>query len=170
MTYLKGVPEQIRLFAFAFGFGFMLGIVYDIFRTLRLIISGGKRVVFVADITYFIAAAVLNFCFVLVFNDGEMRGFILAGEALGWLVYYFSLGLLTVRAGNAVIKAVRRAVRAVFGIIAKPFLFIFRKITRKVKKITAFLSKINRKSYKKAKIYLQKQHNLLYNLISYMRR
>lgn len=170
MTYLKGVPEQTRLFAFALGFGFMLGIVYDVFRTLRLIVSDGRGLVFAADVIYFFASAVLTFCFVLVFNDGEMRGYILAGEAIGWLVYYFSLGMLTVRAGNLIIRAVRCTVGVISGAIARPFKFVFRKLSKKIKKIGAFLSKTNRKSYKKTKIYLQKQHNMLYNFFSCMRR
>ena len=170
MVYLSGVAEQTQLFLYAFGFGFVLGIIYDIFRIVRLIFSGGRGAVFVADILYLAVCAVLTFSFVLTLSSGVLRGYILAGEILGWLVYYFSLGLLCVKVSNRVIRLGRRVLRGTFSLLSRPIKFISRKLCILIKKNGRFLAKINRKTGKKLKFYLQKYYCMLYNYNSCMRK
>lgn len=169
MVYLSGVAQQTQLFLYAFGFGFVLGIFYDVFRIIRLIFSGGKSVVFAADILYLALCTLLTFYFVLVLNSGQFRGYIIAGEILGWLVYYFSLGVLAVRVSNSIIKFGRRMLAGFIKLIKRPTNFIIRKVKGLMKKNALFLAKTNRKIYKKSKFYLQKHHSMLYNYLSYMR-
>jgi xanthosine utilization system XapX-like protein len=46
--------EQLNLFLLSLGAGFVLGVVYDILRTIRLTISKGKTIIFIFDILYFL--------------------------------------------------------------------------------------------------------------------
>ena len=61
MTYLVSGPQQVRIFLYAVGFGFFIGIVYDLFRTLRLMLSGGKKAFIVSDILFSLAAGSVSY-------------------------------------------------------------------------------------------------------------
>ena len=164
MVYISSLAQQTRLFLYAFGFGFLLGILYDVFRTVRLIFSNSRLAAWVADIVYLICVSLLTFGFVLVLNSGKLQGYVLAGEVLGWLVYYFSTGSIAVRVSNAIIKAVRTVSSGVFNAAKSPFLFVGGKIKKKSRKTSDFFKKTFRKFKKNNKMLLQNQHNILYNV------
>lgn len=160
MDYIQGLAEQTEIFFYSLGFGFLLGILYDVFRTLRMIISRSKGFTFFMDLLYFAVCAVLTFCFIMVVDSGKVRIYVALGEALGWLIYYFSFGAIAIKVSGAVVRGVRSA----FSAISKPFRRIFGKIRRKFMKIAAFLKKNIRKSDKKTKFILQKHRSIVYNL------
>ncbi len=166
MIYLQGVAEQTRLFLLSIGFGFLLGILYDVFRTVRLIISDSKGFVLFMDLLYSVFCTFLNFCFILAFDYGEVRIYTVLGETLGWLIYYFSFGTIAIRVSRALSKAVKKLV----FMILKPFNFIFRKMKSFMYSVLKFFKKIFRKSTKKTKFSLQKQQGIVYNLIGYLEK
>ena len=163
MEYIQGLPTQTGLFFLSLGFGFLLGILYDIFRMIRMIISGSEKFVFAADMLYFLLCGVLSFFFILVTDDGRLRFYTVIGEALGWMIYYFSFGTVAMKLTVSVVRISKR----VFSVVFKPIKFIFRKIMSFIKKIAKFLKKSIRKTDKKSKFNLQKQKSLVYNLYSY---
>ncbi len=83
---------QSMIFIFSCLLGAALGFVYDCFRFIRMMINPRNIFIFAQDIIYFFISAVITFLFVLVFNDGESRFYILAGEGIGWIVYHLTLG------------------------------------------------------------------------------
>ncbi len=165
MVYIQGLAEQTRIFFYALGFGFLLGILYDLFRTLRMIISRSKPFVFFMDLLYFAVCAFLTFCFILVADSGKIRAYVALGETLGWLIYYFSFGTIAMKFTSAVLRGFRALTAAVF----KPIRRIFSKISRKTEKLGVFGKKIIRKSDKKTKFILQKYNSIVYNLYSYIK-
>ena len=92
--YMLTIADQTRLFLLALGLGFLLGIVYDLFRVVRMAFTMRRVGVFIQDVLFFLTCAAATFLFLLAVNQGEIRGFIIAGEGLGFLIYYFSFGLL----------------------------------------------------------------------------
>lgn len=163
MDYIQGIAAQTEIFLYAFGFGFMLGILYDVFRTLRMIISGSKGFVLFMDLLYFAVCTFLTFCFVLAVDSGRIRIYVAAGEILGWFVYYFSFGAIAIRAGNAVVSFFKR----VFSAAVKPVKRVSGKILRKIGKIKNICKKNTRKFDKKQKFILQKYRGIVYNLLGY---
>ncbi len=163
MEYIQGLPTQTSLFLYSLGFGFLLGILYDLFRTLRMIISNARVFVFAVDILYFLACGVLSFFFLLVTDEGKLRLYTVLGETLGWMIYYFSFGAIAMKLSSAAVKGIKRF----FGFIFKPIIFLFRKIMRLIKKSSVFFKKRIRKTNKKSKFILQKQKSIVYNLYSY---
>ena len=89
--------NQFLMVLYSAALGVCLGIFYDIFRITRLIINPKNLSVFIQDIVYFLVSGLITFLFVLIFNYGESRFYILAGEALGWIIYHISLGDLIYR-------------------------------------------------------------------------
>ena len=81
------ISEQLAMFVRAILLGASLGLVYDLFRTLRRL--GGRVWGGVLDGTYCVLAVCSLFLFVMA-GDGEMRLFVPAG-ALGGAVLFFCL-------------------------------------------------------------------------------
>ncbi len=84
--------NQFLMVLYSLMLGAFLGVFYDIFRILRLLINPKNLSVFIQDIIYFLISGFVTFVFVLIMNSGESRFYILAGEALGWILYHVSLG------------------------------------------------------------------------------
>lgn len=166
MDYIQGLAEQTEIFLYSLGFGFLLGILYDVFRTLRLIISSSRLFVFIWDLIYFAVCAFLTFCFIMVIDSGKVRIYVALGEILGWLIYYFSFGAIAIKLSNAVISFLRRIFTAIF----KPIKRIFVWFCKKIRKTGVFCKKIIRKSDKKAKFNLQKYKGIVYNLNSCIKK
>ncbi len=163
MDYIQGLSVQTEIFLLSLGFGFLLGIFYDIFRTLRLVISRSAGFTVFMDILYFVLCAFLVFFFNLVLDEGKIRLYVLLGDLLGWLIYYFSLGEISVRLSNSIILSVRKF----FYVVSKPFLRFGNRLKRKNKKCVCFFKKIIKKLIKKSKFNLQKYKGLVYNLNGY---
>lgn len=160
MTYLVSGSQQIRIFLYAIGFGFFVGILYDIFRTLRLILTNGKRAFWVSDILFSLAAGLFTFLFALVQLDGNIRGYALFGELLGFLIYSVTFGVFFAKLSNRIVHGIYR----VFQTLAKPFLYLYRKSHKFFRKNVEKVRKKAEISAKKSKFHLKSAKGLLYNL------
>ena len=84
MAIGQPVSEQLALFLRAVALGAVLGLIYDLFRTLRTL--GGKLWGGVLDALFCLVAAASLFLFVMA-GDGEMRIFVVLGTAGGMLLF-----------------------------------------------------------------------------------
>lgn len=159
MTYLVSSPQQLRTFLYAVGFGFFIGILYDLFRTLRLLLWNGKRAFLISDVLFSLAAGFFTFLFALSQLDGNIRGYALFGELLGFLIYSVTFGVFFSKLSDRLVRMLSR----VLHILSKPFLYLygkacrfFRKNVQKVRKKASF-------SVKKSKFHLKNIKEMLYN-------
>ena len=51
--YMLTIADQTRLFLLALGLGFLLGIVYDLFRVVRMAFTMRRVGVFIQDVLFF---------------------------------------------------------------------------------------------------------------------
>jgi len=79
------------------GAGVFLGAYYDIFRIFRTVFRSENRAVFFQDLFYMLSAAFVTFLLALGVNYGEVRFYILAGEIIGWCLYYLTVGMVTIQ-------------------------------------------------------------------------
>lgn len=165
MVYIQGITDQTRLFLFSVGFGFLLGVLYDIFRTLRMIISERAFFVITMDILYFCTCAFCNFCFAMALDNGRIRAFVALGEALGWIIYYFSFGAIALKVAARTVRLVHGAAALIFAPVKR----LARVIRRRRAKSAAFLKKTLQKNDKNAKFILQKHRGIVYNVLGYYR-
>ncbi len=163
MDYIQGLSEQTEIFFLSLGFGFLLGVVYDVFRVVRLIISRSAWFTVFMDILYFLICAFLIFSFNLVVDSGKIRVYVLLGDMLGWFIYYFSLGAITARLSNKFVSSARRLMTVIF----RPVCRLKNRFDRKMSGFVSFPQKIMRKIKKKAKYDLQKYTSMVYNLNGY---
>ena len=85
------ISDQLALFLRAVALGASLGLVYDLFRTLRTL--GGKLWGGILDVLFCLMAAASLFLFVMA-GDGEMRIFVVLGAAGGMLLFLCLAGPL----------------------------------------------------------------------------
>jgi Spore cortex protein YabQ (Spore_YabQ). len=123
------LDSQLQGFLVSVLTGVLLGALYDIFRIYRTVFRPEKRAVFFQDLFYMICAAFVTFLLALGVNYGEIRFYILAGEAIGWCLYYLTIGMVTVQVFRFVSRILRRyLIYPVKRVFHRIFHWIFHKL------------------------------------------
>lgn len=153
------VLEQTTIFFFAIIMGAVLSVAYDFVKILKIVLKLDGIKTFFLDILYFFAGGILTFLFLIAFNDGEVRFYVIIGEIVGFYLYRLMVG-------TAIVKFVCRFLRLTRK-IAVPILNFLR---LKIKKIVLFLASPLLLLYGKisciAKKSLQISKKMLYNPLS----
>lgn len=158
--------QQFTAFLISILLGAVFCVVYDCIRVMLRKHNSGGVVVFLADVLFFCAIGTVTFVFFLLFFKGMIRIYIFLGEALGFIVFRFTLsslfrGLLEGCAMlvSKIIKALIFPLNKLLILIKKrsnKVLVLFRKkaksILRTVRKKWSKSSKDNKKIESKAKI------------------
>lgn len=162
--YSLSLAQQTKGFLFALGMGFLLGILYDLIRIIRISISRGKVAVIVCDIIFCAIACLCTFLFCLTVNEGEIRLYLVLGEVAGFFTYYFSLGAIIFSCSERIIEFIKKIMRSVFGVILFPFKWIFEKFWKVFNKLIKKSRKNTKKLKNKSNFLLKVNKLLLYNL------
>lgn len=121
---------QLLIFGYSCALGAGLGLLYDFFRIVRMMINPHNIAVFIQDVVYFIISGIITFLFVLGFNSGEARFYILAGEGIGWIIYHITLGEVIYRCSGGMVRF---------------FSFKIKHISNKIKNFVNFTAKNKQK-------------------------
>ena len=156
--------EQLSIFLASLGAGFLLGILYDVLRALRLSITLSKVAIVIFDLLYFFLFGLFSFLFILALNKGEIRSYIIAGELIGALFYYVSFGIVAIKFTDLFVKTLRRFYAIIFRLISAPFRFIKRIFSYLRIKINKLFKKTEKNSQKMRKKHLPKLRIYVYNL------
>ena len=162
------VTSQITIFLFAMLLGAFLSLFFDGFRIMNAVLKVNLKRIFFEDVIYFVLSAIITFTYILVMNSGEIRVYIVLGEAIGWLIY-------RVTVGKFVYKLILTVVKFLSKWLSKLKRFFISKIPRdKMRKLTnkfktmkskfiknskspkKFLQKMRKKIKAKTKINLDK--------------
>lgn len=163
---MYSVPQnqQLIIFLCSLGVGFLLGVLYDILRTLRLTLTKSKIALIIFDIIYFILFGFFTFLFILAMNKGEVRSYIIIGEIIGGIFYYFSFGIAAIRITDVTVRFIRKTFSFIFKLITAPFRLIFKLFSRLFGKISVLFKKTGKKFEKIRKKLLPKARLYVYNL------
>lgn len=151
--------EETLLFLKACALGAVLGACYDGFRILRAAVRFHTVLVFVQDVLYFVGVTIVTFAFLLAYNDGELRMFILIGELMGAVLYFFSLSLIVMGLSKQIIRMVKR----IFGVVFRPLLWILRKIGGIFRPLLGKCRSSQKKLATKMRFCLKNTAGLVYN-------
>lgn len=92
---ILGFVHEVQLWIFikAVGTGYFLGLIFGAFMLINA--CGGKNAVtvFLRDVLFFSSAAVISFMFMLKYCSGMIRFYVLAGELMGFILFYLFPGL-----------------------------------------------------------------------------
>lgn len=98
--------------------------------------------------------------------EGQLRFYVLLGELLGFVVYYFTVGFLVIRMSKCIINWVKKILFFLYKIFIRPFVKLFVFIFRKIKMFFMYIISKFKKLSRISKFRLQKKDVLLYNLNS----
>ncbi len=160
------MSSQLRALFMFLGLGFLLGIVYDVERIIRLSVSRGRVAVYVADSLFAVTAAGVTFCFTLAVNYGEMHMFMLLAEITGFCVYYFTFDSFVRRVSDKAVKLLKKIYAFLFKIFSAPVKLVFF-VLRKIGHAVGIPLK---KFEKNLNLVLQKIKNLVYNKVGLLYR
>lgn len=124
------VAEETRLFLLSCLWGVPVGILYDIFRIIRALLPHNKAAVFIEDILFFLVYAVMFMTFCALFARSVARFYYAVGNALGFAVYFCTVGKIVVGAIRTVSGAVKKLLSTAFGIASKAAMFIMHSFAR----------------------------------------
>lgn len=98
--------SQSLLFLYALISGAASGIVYELFRAIRVSGLGGKVFTFISDMLFCIFLSFLYVLLIYNFSYGEIRLYAFFGMLGGFCAYYFTLGKLM----NMIYRKIRQAI------------------------------------------------------------
>ncbi len=156
--------QQLTVFLCSLGVGFLLGIIYDLLRGVRLSVSDSKPLLVIFDILYFLILSFITFIFILALNKGEVRLYIIFGEAIGLLFYYFSFGIAAIKLTDKIIAFLKKLYIGIFKVVSFPFLLLKRLFIALLVKFREIFKKTQKKNEKIKKKHLQKLRIYVYNL------
>lgn len=157
------LADQTRSFLYSCGLGAMLGVFYDLFRILRIAFPTRRWAVFVQDVIYWAACALLSYLFLLTQSDGVVRVFLLVGELLGATLYRYTLGRLVMRVAEALIAAVKAVLRFLYRYLFRPIWRLFYNLISLLMKPVRFTGRNLKKTGQRLKFRLKVRRILLYN-------
>ena len=153
------VSEELVLFGLSCLAGAVIGIFYDIFRVIRIVFPHNDILILIEDIIFLVGYAVFFMAFSSVSVRGELRGYYILGNIIGFVIYFFTVG-------TAVTGAVRKLfllLKRIFMFFTSPFRAVFAFICRKLSVKFVGNSKISVKCFKKLNLLLLNPCHLLYN-------
>lgn len=113
-------------FFYAVAVGAVLGFVYDFFRLPRLVFNDR----FFFDFIYWLIAAIVVFCYFLIFNSGALRIINFVFIFLGFVFYIFTLGYVTGQLEEKLAKKIKICFKKV-----KNWLKSFKKVLHSISDI-----------------------------------
>ena len=143
------IKDQILTFLYSILLGFILCILYDVFRSLRKALPHGRVAVFFEDILFFSISAVITFLFLLARTGGGLRGYVFVGVLAGFVAFRLTLSRLIYYLLSTVFGAVYRFSGFINGKIAdfiewfgQKMLLFFMFLAQKIKKGAKTLKKL----------------------------
>ena len=139
--YMALAPSTL-LFFYSILTGAFLGVVYDIFRILRIAYPPKKIGIIAQDITFALICIIATLIFLQFFTNGALRFFVLVGEFLGFLLYYLTIGVIVIKMAKVIIKIVKKILYIVIWPFRKIFGWFFSKLSPLLNRFIQKLSKI----------------------------
>ncbi|MBQ1171697.1 MAG: spore cortex biosynthesis protein YabQ [Lachnospiraceae bacterium] len=154
------ILEESRFLLYCFFSGIVITMVYDVFRIFRRVFRHGNIWIALEDIVFWTGAGIFLFYMLYKTNNGIIRWFLVAGIALGMLVYKYSVGEYIVEIMSTILKKILDMVLRCLGLIFRPFKTLIKRMfgkgKRKLKKFRKVLKKKLTGNIKKFKITLCK--------------
>jgi spore cortex biosynthesis protein YabQ len=167
------LADQTADFLRALLLGAALGVVYDVFRVLRIAFpqktAFGRLAIFIEDLLFFTLCAAATFVFLMGAVQGRIRFFLLLGEGLGAVIYYFTVGSLVMKVAQAIIDGVRRVLAFMGRWLVMPLWNLTYRIVELICAPFVFMGELFKKSALIVKIHLKIRGIVLYNQFTRLR-
>lgn len=153
-----GISGNVQLgsLLYACGLGFWLGLYYELFRTLRLLLPPTAKSCFFQDVFFCLSAAITTFFCFLAIADGRLLPYLFVGEIIGFFAFYFTVGLIFHQLLAVFLRILFRISRTVGRWISRPVKAAFRWLFALLQPLISSIWKKTADFFKK-KIFFRKK-------------
>lgn len=95
--------------------GLMLGVLFDFFRFFRLLFNDK----FFFDFLFWMISAIAAFCYLLIFNSGDVRSIYFLFMLIGFLLVTFTLGYVTKPIQTRLAKKIKNRLKSFKKVLQK---------------------------------------------------
>lgn len=127
------------LYSVLFGVGYCF--FYDLFRAFRKLYKPTAFSVFFEDLIYFSIISFLTFLLLMSLSNGEIRGYILIGIAVGFIICYFTVSRFFVEILFIIFKFFFSISEKTVAFLNRILIWLFEKIKKWAKYCTTILNK-----------------------------
>lgn len=144
------MQNQIYAFAIFILNGFLIGLLFDIFRILRKTIKTPDFITYIEDIIFWILSGLSLLYSIFRFNNGELRVFIFLGVFFGTAIYMLIFSKILINTSITIINIIKKTftiliinpiifvIKILKKVIYKPIQFILVKVAKLCKKFMSF--------------------------------
>lgn len=104
------ITNQAYLFLIFVINGLAIGLLFDIFRILRLSFKTRDFVTYIEDIIFWILTGFIILYSIFIFNNGEIRLFIFLGIAIGVILYMMLFSSYIIKTSVGTIKLFKKPI------------------------------------------------------------
>lgn len=133
---------QLLNFLRAVALGVIFCVIYDFLKALRATVRYGAVAVFVQDVFFSLLTALATFVFMLATTNGELRGFVFFGLAIGFAVCRLSISRLFQKVLRSLFLGISRSLQVISVNIYNSFDLIERNVILFCKKTFKTLKKL----------------------------
>ena len=156
------LARQIYIFIIFIFNGCIIGILFDIFRILRKSFKTSDLVTSLEDIAFCIITGFFLIYSIFLFNNGQIRLYVLLGLVIGLIFYMLVLSKYMIKISVFVITFLKKIfsvilhfvlspIRIIISLLNKPFSYIYINIRRISSNLINNLIKLFKKKEKKSK-------------------
>jgi spore cortex biosynthesis protein YabQ len=125
------MSQQINLFVFSLLSGALIGILFDIYRTIRGFESLNKFVTAVEDILFWILTGIIIFMFMMYTSYAYLSFNVFVYLAMGLFIYLKLISKVFVNTLHKLLAIFIKIFRVIFYVVTYPIRVSFYKILRK---------------------------------------
>ena len=154
------MEKQIYLFFIFILNGFILGLLFDIFRIFRKSFKTNDLITYFQDVLFWILSGFIVLYSIFKFNNGEVRGYIFVGISIGAIIYLILFSKIFIIVNVFIINIIKKIIYYILiiqirtinnflkKIIFKPISFIFINFKKNMSKLKLKPKKINKNNKK----------------------
>ena len=128
MTYVEPLSNQVLIFIRSIGPGVIIGILYDVIFSFFRAISTKRFMIITADLIFSIAATLISFFYMVIYNSGQVRLNIIIAQFIGAVAFHVTMCKYVAKITTFIARLIGKTI----GWISYPFTLISRKITAKL--------------------------------------
>lgn len=153
------VNEELVLFGMSCIMGAVFGVLYDVFRIIRIVFAHNGILTAIEDIVFLGLYGVSLIAFASAAARGELRFYYVLGNFIGFALYFLTLGSVV----NSAVRKLLSALKKTVLLIIRPFRMCFAFLCRKTRAKFVGSSKVVVNLFKKIRILLLKSPHMMYN-------
>lgn len=120
--------------------GFLIGILFDIFRILRKSFKTSDFVTYIEDFLFWILTGLYLLYIILKFSFGNIRIFMFLCLIIGFLIYIFTISKYFISINVKIIKFFKNIFYKIFNIIIWPLKMILKFLRKIIFKPVTFIT------------------------------